>query len=202
MAVFFTLKVLKSFFIVDMFFTGLHWVIDSFEYTNYWSEIRNSLKHHNQPHLRGNDTYMSIFNMTIKSILVFILFYNFLSFALGYKIYLSISEMITYFLFVLMAFLNHKYVHSPSKKVPVPFKFLQKIMLVDKKYHGIHHQVAIKPRNFSFLFGLIDRPCSYLFNAPYKKYFGDWWALTKLSTIVIILLGIQWLNIHLDNYLK
>ncbi|HHQ9287107.1 TPA: fatty acid desaturase CarF family protein [Legionella anisa] len=165
------LKVLKCFFIVDMFFTGLHWIIDSFEYADYWSEIRNSLKHHNQPHLRGNDTYTSILNMTIKSTLVILLFYDFFSFLLGYKIYLSAFDIIIYFIFVLTAFLNHKYVHSPSNKVPAPFKFLQEMLLVDKKYHRIHHSSEIKPKNFSFLFGLIDRPCSYLFNASYKKVF-------------------------------
>lgn len=156
-----------------MFFTGLHWIIDSFEYTDYWSEIRNSLKHHNHPHLRGNDTYISILNMTIKSTFAITLFYNLFSFILGYKIYLSTVDIIIYFIFVLMAFLNHKYAHSPSKKVPVPFRFLQKTVLIDKKYHRTHHNDEIKPRNFSFLFGLIDRPCSHLFNAPYKKYFPE-----------------------------
>ncbi len=82
--------------------------------------------------------------MTIKSTVVIILFYDFFSFLLGYKIYLSTFEIIIYFIFIRTAFLNHKYVHSPSNKVPVLFKFLQEIILVDKKYHRTHHNNDIK----------------------------------------------------------
>lgn len=184
------LQILGLWLVQDVMFSSYHFFIDCFELIPYerfgYDDISFSIKHHNYPHLRGYDTPLAIFKMSIGATLgqiVTIVAWNAIAWLLESSTITSLSLVnLTAFIWInaVFTFVNHKYVHS-AQPTPRLLKWAQNLHLInDREYHSVHHANE-DGKHLGFMVGFIDYPL-HLCYTHIPEY---WRALVPLTIMAV-----------------
>jgi hypothetical protein len=159
---------LGSYIVVDVFISTYHFLIDCFEYHDWYFDIRDSKRHHDNPRARGDDTTLALLNMSTQAFVAVMAGCNIFRYLAYAQFCWDVPKMLVLYALLYTSFLNHKYVHAPHS--PLPFRVMRRAgLMVDARYHKRHHYPD-DGTNFGFLLGCCDRPLCYLYQTVPVRY--------------------------------